>query len=150
MLCIFLHTHISTDHLKKESVLLFVHMPGCSLTHKMCSANKYKVCHFCFVVTITEKCPLFIFLIFYGLLNLSLSDVLCYGLEFYLVRTERQEEKKDTGFRTFSEYHLDALNSLLSIISLKRKMWCLWAWKNYFDPLSLVLIYVLYISGHKK
>lgn len=71
-------------------------------------------------------------------------------LNFTLWEQKDKKKRRTRGLGRFSEYHLDALNSLLSIISLKRKMWCLWDWKKYFDPLSLVLIYVLYISGHKK
>lgn len=62
-----------------------------------------------------------------------------------------QKDKKDTGFRTF--FWISFRCSKLTVkyyLTEKENVMSLGLKKKYFDPLSLVLIYMLYISGHKK
>lgn len=76
------------------------------------------------------------------------------GSNFSLWEQKGKKKERPQYLEHFLESNLEAQNSPLDIILInsKGKMWCLWDWKKNinFDPLSLVLIYMLYKCGHKK
>lgn len=98
--CIFLHTHMSKNNLKRESVLISVYMPICNLIHKTLSVQniKYVTLALLWQTLRSGRCLFFLY---------SVVPLICISLIFCVMdlNSGLQEQKskkirRATGYRT--------------------------------------------------